>query len=429
MCYRRVMVAWRRWTTVGFSLFWLTANGVAAPDTSGQLPSRQPAPPNVQLPFSEVRTGASHSAPRLISPGTGTRRRLTFGAKGGLQAVDLSMSFAQHNHAAGHPDTVFPVIRIAADIEGAVGSNGAFELTARRVGIDADDVADEHITADRERAIFRALVNAGLQISGEIAEDGTNTALALSAHIERPAPSGHIYMSGLDVLSFGLPIWPVLPVDPVGSGARWEVDSKLIIGNEFTLDASTTYEVTAQDATTSALKATTKITALDASRGQGSLVHGDISSVSGQVASLITLTDGELCPSIESSLRVEFSQTSSSELTTPTIEIKTSMHPKGAPSAGSTKKQTDQLEDQARKAEAKRKLDASRQERAAERKDGPFWHAQYICDGHVVATSWTRGFSAHDVESKLCANVPDSDADTSISFMCASSPRNPSCRF
>lgn len=78
-----------------------------------------------------------------------------------------------------------------------------------------------------------------------------------------------------------------------------------------------------------------------------------------------------------------------------------------------------------KRAEEQRRREEAKAEREAERREGPMWHVEYICNGSVVAETWKRGFSARDVQRKLCMNLSSDVAR----LECMGGPNNPYCKF
>jgi len=270
-------------------------------------PEKKPEPPKPAEPLPPL--DASFPAPKttvkLVSAGKGKRAPLKLTPKAGAkQQIEIVFDIGEHQGApaelGGSIDTQYPSIVLVGDAEvTAVDPAGAATYTLAITGTDVRGENAKNPPApidDIKKAI--ATVQ-GLTLASTIDASGTQGDTKL--HVAKPeAPTAR-------VLSQLLPLWPafpVLPAEPIGVGAKWQVTTaaKVMIG-AVALDVThtTEYELVSHTGTSWTIKGTAKVAGDDQSQGDAK-----VQKIGGEGDASITLADGALYPTTTAHLATSF---------------------------------------------------------------------------------------------------------------------------
>ncbi len=266
-------------------------------------PAEPPAPPVPTGPI-EVMLPAPKVEVKLVSAGKGKKAALKLTAKAGTkQTTELSLDFKGGQdgppETGGKKDEVAPTVLLAGEVETKdVAADGltSFQMTVSSV--DTKDKVGQKVSSADFKSELGSLI--GATIAGSVGANGTASDLKL--RIEKPDAKAQ---GALEFVKLSLlPMWPVLPTEPVGTGAKWTVTSTQKIADQLEVKKVVTYELISKKGTAWTIKGTTKIT------GDEQTVSGaKLGSITGTGASEVTLTDGALVPATKQSVATEFTIT------------------------------------------------------------------------------------------------------------------------
>jgi hypothetical protein len=276
----------------------------APPDKPADKPvEKTPPPPPAPTGPIEVTVPAPQMTVKLVSPGKGKRVALKFTPKvGSKQQVELALDFAEQQKApaelGGDSVNALPTVVLVGDAEVKdVDKDGkaTYQLT-----ISSTDVRDaqKQVPAqllEKSRSVLATLT--GLTIGGTIGANGTSSDVTL--HVDKPAVETR---SALDMIRLTLPRWPMLPTEPVGIGAKWQVVTSLKVLDKVDVTQTTDYELVKHEASTWTIKGTTKVSGVDQE-----LEGAKLSKIGGTGAVDVALVDGLLYATIKSEIATGFS--------------------------------------------------------------------------------------------------------------------------
>jgi hypothetical protein len=259
----------------------------------------KPAPPPIPAGPVEAKIPATTATVKLVSPGKGKREALKYTAKAGKQTVELAMDFTYQQTVQGQSKkqtTPTLVLAGAAETKG-VDKDGNADFTLTVASADVRPV-EGAVPADKFKEQLGSL--SGMTVSGNVGANGAAKETLL--HIEKP---DQFSAGALDLLSLALPLFPLLPKEPVGVGAKWQTTVQSKVGDDGpNVTQITDYELVAHKGTAWTIKTTTKVT------GAEQDLHGaKISKIDGTGAGEITLTDGALYPTTKQTVETKFTAT------------------------------------------------------------------------------------------------------------------------
>jgi hypothetical protein len=300
-------------------------------------PAEPPKPPEEakpQVPAGPVdlTVAAPKVTVKLISAGKGKKAPLKLSVKAGAkQQVELAIDFRGKSTGLGAPDQedVFPTFVLIGDAEVKnVDKDGNVEYQLTVNGTDARDVTGQKFTSDQAKEIAGALQ--GLTIGGTINANGSSSDLKM--HLEQPKAAS---AGALGFMSIAFPALPVLPKEPVGVGAKWQVSSSLKVAEQLDVTHTTSYELVSRKGNTWTVKGTTKVSGADQKLGEL-----NATKIGGTGAIDATLVDGALYPTMKTNVATAFSVSGTDPQTQQTVagtlDLKqaASITPKGDASAG-----------------------------------------------------------------------------------------------
>jgi len=270
-------------------------------------PPAKPEPPKAAEPLQPL--DASFPAPKttvkLVNAGKGKRAPLKLTPKAGTkQQVEIVFDIGEHQGApeelGGNIDTQYPSIVLVGDAEvTAVDPAGAATYTLAITGTDihADKAKNPPAPVDDIKKAIATVQ--GLTLASTIDASGTQGDTKL--HVEKPqAPTAR-------VLSQLLPLWPafpVLPAEPVGVGAKWQVTTaaKVMIGMvAIDVTHTTEYELVSHTGTAWTIKGTAKVAGDDQAQGDAK-----VQKIGGEGDTAFTFVDGALYPTTNAHLATSF---------------------------------------------------------------------------------------------------------------------------
>ncbi|CAN5689774.1 hypothetical protein BH11MYX3_BH11MYX3_30100 [soil metagenome] len=272
---------------------------VAEPKPADPEPSKPAGP-------AEVTVAANKVSVKLITPGKGKREALRYATKvGDKQGVEVLMDFAAKQTEVGKTpeDQIIPTIVLAGEAETTAldkDGNASFSLSVRST--DARDVPGAKVQADQFKIVLSSL--AGLVISSTLTPTGGSGDVTM--RVEKPSD-----MTGgaLELIKMTLPTFPVLPIESIGVGAKWQATTTAKLAEKLDVTQVTSYELVAHKGATWTIKGTTKVVGTDQDLGDGARITG----IKGSGTLDATLADGSLYPTTKASLETQFTATNPKE--------------------------------------------------------------------------------------------------------------------
>jgi hypothetical protein len=264
-------------------------------------PPPPPAPKGIDLSIAAPQTTLT-----LVKPGTGKKAVLKLAAtQGAKQHVDLTLDFAGKQTAdkelGGSSEDTAPTVVLASDVEvGDVGSDGTAKFTVTISGQDAKDRQGAKVTAAQFKAEKMGDIT-GLTVAGSVGANGQLGSVAI--HLEKADEKAATMVALLKLLM--MPMWPQLPTDPIGVGAKWTVSSPSKIAERLDATQTVEFELVSHKGNTWQINGTVKLTGTD-QKVDDQASFGKIGG-GGKIA--MTLTDGAFVPTSTSTLASDFTAT------------------------------------------------------------------------------------------------------------------------
>ena len=256
-------------------------------------PPKDPDPIDVPLAFGK----ASY---KLASAGKGQKAVIKIGTTAGTkQQLELALDFAGKQVApaelGGTQEDVAPTLVLASDLEvGAVDTDGA-KWKVTFTGIDARDRAGSKATKDQFKAELGVL--AGVQLSGAVSPSGQVSNVSL--HVQKPTDKT---MAALELVRISMmPMWPVVPTEAIGVGAKWTVTTSYTIADRIEATQTTDYELVSHKGPTWVLKGKTKLAGKEQT-----IKETKFGKIAGDGGVDVTLTDGAFVPQSATKLTNDF---------------------------------------------------------------------------------------------------------------------------
>jgi hypothetical protein len=266
-------------------------------------PKEPEAPPVPQGPI-EITLAAPKFDVKVVHAGKGKKAPLKLTPKAGTTVQsELMLDFAGGQdgppETGGKKDEVAPTVVLVGDLEAKdVAADGltTFQMTVS--GVDAKDKPGAKVKADEFKNELQTLI--GATIGGSVSANGTASDLKL--RIEKPdaKSAGALEFVKLSMM----PLWPVLPTEPVAPGAKWTVTSTQKLADQLEIKKVVTYELVGKKGTAWTIKGSTKVT------GDEQTVQGaKLGAIAGAGTTEITLNDGALVPAHKQNMATNFTIT------------------------------------------------------------------------------------------------------------------------
>jgi hypothetical protein len=285
----------------------------AEPVAKPEEPAKPAEPPKAE-PI-EVSLDAAQVTVKLVKPGTGKKTKLLYTLGKGGEKVPVEIAFDIGQKATtpqGSDEIITPTIVLLTSAETNAADEKTIGYTFSLNGVDARDVPNQSpkMTAQAVRDQIGSMT--GLTITGKVGVNGIASG-ATSIRMEKGDAAGQQIV---DLIRQAMPVWPTLPEEPVGVGAKWTATTKSSLMGQLELTQETTYELVARKGAVSTIKGTTKITGADAElKGQ------KVSAIKGSGTTEATLTDGQI-PTFKTSVDTGFTVTDPSKNESMTLGVK-----------------------------------------------------------------------------------------------------------
>ena len=265
---------------------------------------KKPEPPPVPQGPIEITLPAPKVEVKLVNGGKGKKTALKLTPKAGTkQSTELTLDFMGGQdgppETGGKKEEVAPTVVLLADVETQdVAADGLAKFQFTVSGVDTRDKAGQKVGSAEFKAELASLV--GATIGGSVGANGSASDLKL--RIEKPdAKAG----GALEFVKLSLmPMWPVLPTEPVAPGAKWTVTSTQKIADQLEIKKVVSYELVGKKGTAWTIKGTTKITG-DEQNVQGA----KLGTIAGDGVTEVTLNDGALLTAYKQNMATSFTIT------------------------------------------------------------------------------------------------------------------------
>jgi hypothetical protein len=270
--------------------------------------TKPPEPPAPAEPV-ELTLAAPKVSVKLVKAGSGKKAALKLTPKAGDKArVEIAMDFAGKTTApaelGGTQEQVAPTVVLGGELQTQdVGADGAAKFQVTVDNVDAKDAAGAKTPADEFKKNLTSLN--GMTIGGTVNNNGSTSDLTL--RIEKPDPASKEALS-LIHLSL-LPMWPVLPKEPVAPGAKWTVTTTQKLADQLDVTQTTDYELVSHKGNDWVIKGTTKITGADQDITAGGGPSTKVGKIMGTGTTEATVSEGTLTPASKQHLETSFEAT------------------------------------------------------------------------------------------------------------------------
>lgn len=253
------------------------------------------APEPIDIPLASGKTSY-----KLVSSGKGAKSVVKIDAKAGTkQALELAIDFAGKQVAppelGGPQEDVAPTLVLASELEAGEADKDGVKFKLTFTGVDAKDRPGAKATKDQFKTELGILI--GTVLAGSVSASGqiANTTL----HVDKPTDKT---MAALELVRISMmPLWPVLPTEAIGTGAKWRVTSTYTIADRLEATRTTDYEVVSHKGSAWELKAATKISGV-----AQTIKDTKFEKISGAGSFQGTLTDGVFAPTSTTKVTTDF---------------------------------------------------------------------------------------------------------------------------
>jgi hypothetical protein len=247
---------------------------------------------------------------KLVNAGKGKKAKLALSPKAGAKQTTelmLELILLQDGPVELSPDTggkinqTYPTAVLTAEAETQdVDDEGKSTFRFTVSGVDAKDRAGQVFPSADFKMLLGTLV--GATLSGTVDANGMASDFKLTV----PNP----LRETVDAVEFMhlalLPMWPALPSEAIGPGAKWTVTSTQKVAGQIDVTKVVTYELVGKKGTASTIKGTTKLsgTNQEVATKEGKATLGNIG---GAGTSEIVVNDGVLVPQHKQKVETLFS--------------------------------------------------------------------------------------------------------------------------
>src|SRR5438067_6504522 len=206
------------------------------PEAKPTVPAEPPPGPH------EVPIASPAVSVKLVSPGKGKRAPLKMTPKqGGKQTIELALDFAGKQagppEAGGTQEDVAPTLVLTGDAEvKSVDDKGAAQFELHVSKLDTRDQPGQQMAKDDVEKLLTLLKD--LKLAGTVSANGAASDMKLRLDMAPAVADKALALLGAEVL----PVWPILPAEPVGVGAKWTVTATTKLADKLDVTQTTEYE-------------------------------------------------------------------------------------------------------------------------------------------------------------------------------------------
>jgi hypothetical protein len=266
------------------------------------------AQPQVPTGPVELTLPAPKVTVKLVSPGKGKKAPLKLTSKAGdKQVVELTLDFAGEQQfpaeLGGTSKQVAPTVVLVADVEAKeVATDGATKFQMTISGVDARDVPGAKSTGAEFKEELTSLN--GATIHGAVNANGAISDLTFRVEKPDQRTAGAMDLVGMSLM----PMWPVLPAEAIGPGAKWTVTQTAKVAGQLEVTHTTDYQLVSKKGKEWMIKGTTKVTGAEQQIGDG-VQKATFGGISGSGSKEATIAEGALLPSAKQSVKTDFTAT------------------------------------------------------------------------------------------------------------------------
>lgn len=290
---------------------------------------KEPPPPLTKQGPAEVTLPAPKVEVKLVNAGKGKKAKLALSPKAGAkQTTELVLDFTGGQdgppETGGKRDEIAPTVVLTADAETqAVDDKGQSKFLFTFSGIDVRDKAGQKVPSAEFKNEMTSLI--GATLAGTV--DANGQAGDIKVRVEKadwicrkePVGDGRppVEQCGskaegaLEFVRLGLlPLFPILPTEPVGPGAKWTVTSTQKLADQVEVTKVVSYELVGKKGTAWTIKGTTKVSGVDQEvEAVPNMPKAKLSNIGGNGSSEVVVNDGVLVPTVKQTLATGFSIT------------------------------------------------------------------------------------------------------------------------
>ena len=283
-----------------------TSAAAKPPETPPDKPAEPAEPPPGPV---DVTVPAAQETVKLVTPGKGKRTKLAVTAKAGdKQAIEIVLDLFEHQSASkeagGDQDNAFPTLVFDGNAEVKnVDDKGNIDYVITVTGTDVRDASGkvEADDLDKLKGVLAGLQ--GMTISGSVQPDGTPSDLKFHLDSAKPGTDKMVEQ----IAQMGLPLWPRLPAEPVGVGAKWAVTHDVKLFDKVNVTYTMTYAMPARTAKGATLKETVKVSGADQTLGDAAAGGAaKLTNIGGSGDGDATLVPGALFPALSEHVETKF---------------------------------------------------------------------------------------------------------------------------
>jgi hypothetical protein len=260
----------------------------------------KPAPPPKDPDPIDVPLSYGKATYKLASAGKGQKAVIKIGTTAGTkQQLELALDFAGKQVApaelGGTQEDVAPTLVLASDLEVAAADTDGTKWKVTFTGIDARERTGSKATKDQFKAELGVL--AGVSLSGAVSGSGQLSNVSL--HVPKPNDKT---MAALELVRISMmPMWPIVPSEAIGVGAKWTVTTSYMIADRIEATLITDFELVSHKGPTWVLKGKTKLAGKEQT-----IKETKYGKIAGDGGVDLTLTDGAFVPQSATKLTNDF---------------------------------------------------------------------------------------------------------------------------
>jgi hypothetical protein len=271
-----------------------TADTAKPPDPKPEVKPPPKDPDPIDVPLAAAKTSY-----KLVNAGKGPKAVVKIsGEKGLKQTLELALDFAGKQVApaelGGTKEDVAPTLVLASDLEVTDADASGAKFKVAFTGVDARDRPG---AKDKDTFKTELGVLSGTVLSGVVSPSGQLANLSL--HVDKPSDKA---MAALQLIRISMmPMWPVLPTEAIGVGARWTVTATYTIADSIEATQTTEMEVVSHKGKDWVVKGKTTVKGADQK-----VKDVQFEKIGGGGSFEATLTDGVFVPVSNTKLASDF---------------------------------------------------------------------------------------------------------------------------
>ena len=267
-------------------------------------PKPEPAPAPKPVGPLDVTVSPPKTTVKLVNAGKGKKVALKLTPKQGVkQQVELALDFTEKQTApeelGGKSEHGLPTVVLTGESEvKAVDDKGKAEYTLTVSDTDVRGTPNANAEQEAMKPKIKEALQSlkGMTIGGTVDANGQQSDVKL--HVDKGDDAAQ---GALELVRVALPWWPMLPAEPIGVGAKWQVTTTTKLIDKVDVTQTTDYELVAHKGNTWQIKGTTKVTGTDQD-----LEGAKVTKIGGNGTVEVAMVDGALYPTLKGSLDTGF---------------------------------------------------------------------------------------------------------------------------